>query len=111
MTGAPLMHDNHEAELRMALAEGLISREEAEALREEARESGRSPLQLLQARGLISEESVLALRPAQGAEPTPTMAPSTQRPAGPATAPIAEPAFEPTIVPRGSTLDGAATLG
>jgi predicted Ser/Thr protein kinase len=109
------MHDQHEAELRMALAEGLISREETDALREEARKSGRSPLQVLQARGLISDGSVLALRPAEGSEPTPTLMPRSEHApkpaAGPVTAPAAGSAFEPTIVPHGSTMDGAATLG
>ncbi|HEX8703779.1 MAG TPA: serine/threonine-protein kinase, partial [Myxococcaceae bacterium] len=106
------MHDPHEAELRMALAEGLISREEIDALREEARKSGRGPLRVLQARGVISEQSLLALRPVEGAEPTPTIPPrSQQAPTLPPRAePAAEPAFEPTIVPRSSS-DGAETLG
>jgi predicted Ser/Thr protein kinase/cytochrome c-type biogenesis protein CcmH/NrfG len=105
------MHDKHEAELRMALAEGLISRGDAEALRKEALESGRSPLKVLQDRGVISEESVLALRPAEGSEPTPTLMPRSETAPRPAAAPAAGVAFEPTIVPRGSTMDGAATLG
>ncbi len=77
------MHDEHEAELRMALAEGLVSREEADALREEARKTGRSPLQLLKARGLISDESLAAIRDDEVTD---------------------------TVVPRHAQ-DGAATLG
>jgi serine/threonine-protein kinase len=108
------MHDKYEAELRMALAEGLISREEAGALREEALRTGYSPLRLLQARGLISEESVLALQPAGGSDPTPTLLPRSEpapTPATkPATRPASEPAFAPTLVPRNSA-DGSKTLG
>ncbi|MFY1825999.1 protein kinase domain-containing protein [Myxococcus fulvus] len=60
---------DQDAELRIALAEGLISREEAEALREEARRSGRGVLELLVARGRCSEASFAAL--AQGGSPPP----------------------------------------
>ncbi|MDY7231296.1 protein kinase domain-containing protein [Hyalangium rubrum] len=77
------MSPEHEAELRMALAEGLVSREEAAILREESRRTGQSPLQLLQARGQVSEQSLALLRQAD---------------------------VEPTLVPR-ATADGAATLG
>src|SRR5687768_8707887 len=55
------MHEEHEAELRMALAEGLISREEADALREDARRLGKSPLALLKERGVVSDASLAAL--------------------------------------------------
>jgi predicted Ser/Thr protein kinase len=81
------MRDEHEAELRMALAEGLVSREEAAALREQALASGRSPLQLLKDRGQVSDESLAALRPAKAED------------------------VDETHVPRGSSLDGAPTLG
>ncbi|WP_224240590.1 serine/threonine-protein kinase [Hyalangium gracile] len=72
-----------EAELRMAVAEGLISREEADQLGEEARRLGRSPMQLLKERGLISDESLAELAKAD---------------------------VEPTLVPR-ARADGADTLG
>jgi len=98
------MHDLHETELRIALAEGLVSREEVEKLREEARRSGRSPLQLLRLRGVLSEESLLAIRQEQGSEPTPTMAPRAASAAEPS-------AFEATVVPRSGSMEGAATLG
>ncbi len=77
------MHDEHEAQLRMALAEGLVSREELPALREEAQRTGVAPLELLLRRGALSEESLAALRHAD---------------------------VEPTLIP-GGRLDGATTLG
>ncbi|WP_414640730.1 protein kinase domain-containing protein [Archangium sp.] len=46
----------------MAVAEGLLSREEAEALREEALRLGRAPLELLVERGRLSEDSLVSLR-------------------------------------------------
>ena len=49
------MHEDLEAELRMVLAEGLVTREEVEPLREESVRSGKGPLAILQARGLISD--------------------------------------------------------
>ncbi len=69
----------------MALAEGLVSREEAAALREESLKTGRSPLELLKARGAISEESLAAIR-------------------------NEDEAVTDTVVPRASK-DGAETLG
>ncbi|WNG33685.1 protein kinase [Archangium violaceum] len=57
------MHEHHEEELRIAVAEGLISREEAAALGEEARRLGQGPLELLRARGRLSEQTLAALRP------------------------------------------------
>ena len=78
------MHEELEAELRMALAEGLITREEVEPLREESLRSGKNPLALLQARGLISDESLDDLRKAD---------------------------VEETFVPRATGSGGAETLG
>ncbi|MFY2561231.1 protein kinase domain-containing protein [Corallococcus terminator] len=59
------MYDHHEEELRIAVAEGLIPREEAATLGEEARRLGRGPLALLHERGRISEQTLAALRPSQ----------------------------------------------
>jgi predicted Ser/Thr protein kinase len=56
------MSDAHEAELGLALAEGVLKRDEADALGAEARRLGRSPLELLVARGTLSEETLLSLR-------------------------------------------------
>ncbi|WP_224371475.1 serine/threonine-protein kinase [Hyalangium versicolor] len=77
------MRVDTEAELRMAVAEGLISREEATSLGEEARRLGRSPMSLLKERGLISEESLAEIRKAD---------------------------VDPTLVPRSRT-DNGETLG
>ncbi|MCP3145181.1 serine/threonine-protein kinase [Pyxidicoccus xibeiensis] len=54
-------HEEDEAELRMAVAEGLISREEARLLREQARTLSRGPLELLAAQGRYSEETLAPL--------------------------------------------------
>jgi serine/threonine-protein kinase len=78
------MHEDFEAELRMALAEGLITREEVEPLREESLRSGKGPMELLKARGLISDESLADLRKAD---------------------------VEETFVPRAAATGGAETLG
>jgi predicted Ser/Thr protein kinase len=78
------MHVDFEAELRMAVAEGLVSREEAVALGEEARRLGRSPLELLKSRKLISDASLAELRKED---------------------------VDPTLVPQAKTGDGAQTLG
>ncbi|OJT25148.1 hypothetical protein BO221_12300 [Archangium sp. Cb G35] len=56
------MSDAFDSELRMAVAEGLLSREEAEALREEALRLKRDPLELLVERGRLSEDSLVSLR-------------------------------------------------
>ncbi len=77
-----------EEELRMAIAEGLVSREEAAALGEEARRLGRSPLELLKERGLISDAELAELRNAD-----------------------AEIDATPTYVPRSRATGGADTLG
>jgi eukaryotic-like serine/threonine-protein kinase len=54
--------DAFDSELRMAVAEGLLSREEAEALRQEALRLGRPPLELLVERGRLSPDSLVSLR-------------------------------------------------
>jgi tetratricopeptide (TPR) repeat protein/predicted Ser/Thr protein kinase len=56
------MHEEYEVELRWALAEGLLSQEEVDGLREEAGRVGRSPLSLLVERGRLSPESLVSLR-------------------------------------------------
>jgi tetratricopeptide (TPR) repeat protein/predicted Ser/Thr protein kinase len=56
-----------DAELRIALAEGIVSREEAEALAEEARRLGRGLLDLLVERGRLTEAVAARLR--QGTAP------------------------------------------
>ncbi|MDC0712159.1 protein kinase [Stigmatella sp. ncwal1] len=56
------MQEEHEAELRIAVSEGLISREEADGLREEARHRRLSPLAVLRERGVLSEKSLASLR-------------------------------------------------
>jgi hypothetical protein len=49
------MYQDFEVEPRAALAEGLLSEQEADSLREEARRLERSPLALLRERGRLSE--------------------------------------------------------
>jgi len=61
------LHDQHQEELRIAVAEGLLSQEEAATLSEEARRLGRSPLMLLHQRGRISDQTLAALQPSTGA--------------------------------------------
>ncbi|WP_328700747.1 protein kinase domain-containing protein [Corallococcus silvisoli] len=56
------MLESNEAELRLALAEGLLSREEVDALREEAARHGASPLELLVKRGRLTPGSLTSLR-------------------------------------------------
>ncbi|ATB36472.1 hypothetical protein CYFUS_001887 [Cystobacter fuscus] len=55
------MHPDFEVELRVALAEGLVSEQEADSLREEARRLERSPLALLRERGRLSEGTLLSM--------------------------------------------------
>jgi serine/threonine-protein kinase len=55
------MYPDDEVELRAALAEGLVSAEEAEQLREEARRLGRGPLALLRERGRLSEGTLISM--------------------------------------------------
>ncbi|WP_163999194.1 protein kinase domain-containing protein [Pyxidicoccus caerfyrddinensis] len=56
------MSEQYEAELRHALAEGVLSRDEVEALRTEAARRGLGPLELLREQGRLSEDSLIALR-------------------------------------------------
>ncbi|MGZ3457928.1 MAG: serine/threonine-protein kinase, partial [Archangium sp.] len=55
------MHPDFEVELRAALAEGLVSEQEAGPLREEARRLERSPLALLRERGRLSEGTLISM--------------------------------------------------
>jgi predicted Ser/Thr protein kinase len=55
------MSDVHEVELRIAVAQGILSREEADALAEEARQKRQNPLLLLKDRGRLSEETFVSL--------------------------------------------------
>ncbi|MEO5725363.1 MAG: serine/threonine-protein kinase, partial [Byssovorax sp.] len=56
------MYGAHDAELRLALAEGILSQEEALSLGEEARRLSRSPLSLLVERGRLSHETFTSLQ-------------------------------------------------
>jgi predicted Ser/Thr protein kinase len=56
------MPDLRERELQIAVAEGVLSRSEADALAAEARLTQQSPLALLVERGRLSEESCRSLR-------------------------------------------------
>jgi serine/threonine-protein kinase len=55
------MHPDFEVELRAALVEGLVSEQEADSLREEARRLERSPLALLRERGRLSEGTLISM--------------------------------------------------
>jgi predicted Ser/Thr protein kinase len=55
------MTPGYETEIWLALDEGILSREESEALLEEARRLGRSPLALLHERGRVSKETLASL--------------------------------------------------
>ena len=56
------MRANHEAELRIALTEGLLTKTEATALSDEAARLLLSPLELLVERGKLSSETLASLR-------------------------------------------------
>ncbi|HEX5749497.1 MAG TPA: protein kinase [Archangium sp.] len=60
----------YEEELLLALDEGLLSHEEAGALREEALRLERGPFELLRERGLLSEDTLLMLREELSGEDT-----------------------------------------
>ncbi|OJH41346.1 hypothetical protein [Cystobacter ferrugineus] len=63
------MHADHETEIWIALEEGILTRQEEDSIREEARRLGRGPLELLRERGRISEETLTSLqRRASGPE-------------------------------------------
>jgi serine/threonine-protein kinase len=53
----------------MAVAEGLLSREEAEAIKEEASRLGRNPMELLVERGRLSADTLASLRREATPEP------------------------------------------
>jgi serine/threonine-protein kinase len=91
------MHEDHEAELRVALLEGLLSSAEAEQLRQEAARLERSPLELLAERGRLSARTLDSLRAAAGLGPPGARAgPELGSTAGPdRTAP--EPTGSPTF--------------
>jgi len=55
------MREPYEGELRIAIAEGLLTRADAKVLAEEAREKQQSPLALLVERGRLSEDSLRSL--------------------------------------------------
>ncbi|PTL79961.1 serine/threonine-protein kinase [Vitiosangium sp. GDMCC 1.1324] len=71
------MFDAYDSELRMAVAKGLLSRDEAEALHVEALRLGRASLELLVERGLLSADSLASLRGEAAPGPVP---PSTLTP-------------------------------
>jgi len=75
-TGGTFVSDAFDSELRMAVAEGLLSREEADALREEALRLGRPPLELLVERGKLSEDSLASLRKEAQEQTRTTMEPA-----------------------------------
>ncbi len=92
------MFEEHELELRLAMTEGLLSRKEEKALREQARQREQSPLELLLEQARLSDETFAQLRQAVrdalraragAADGAPTLEhpPSPQEQAG------AEPAF------------------
>jgi serine/threonine-protein kinase len=68
------MSAEHEAELRIALAEGIVGASEAVALGEEAARALRSPLDLLVERGKLTAETLASLRaiPAKALDPDAT---------------------------------------
>jgi serine/threonine-protein kinase len=63
------LSEQHDSELRMAVAEGLLSREEAEAIKEEASRLGRNPIELLVERGRLSADTLASLRREATSEP------------------------------------------
>jgi serine/threonine-protein kinase len=89
------MREAHEAEILLVLNEGLLSRDEAERLREDAARQGRGPLELLRERGRISPDTLALLRRSVH-EPA---APALLSPDGDATRPPPAPAPGPAIAP------------
>ncbi|QSQ21530.1 protein kinase [Pyxidicoccus parkwayensis] len=69
------MSERYEAELRHALAEGVLSREEVEALRAEVVRRGVGPLELLREQGRLSEDSLVVLRREALADVAPAVVP------------------------------------
>jgi predicted Ser/Thr protein kinase len=86
----------YEEELRLAVSEGMLSREEAEALREEALRLKRDPLELLLERGRLSEDTLASLR----------RAPLSAAPAEPAAQPVEASTLRPAA-PRAATSEEA----
>ncbi|WP_254360507.1 protein kinase domain-containing protein [Corallococcus exiguus] len=75
----------------MALAEGLLSREDVDALREEAGRRGVSPLQLLVERGRLTGDSLVSLRRSLEVEtPLPASKGESPRDSAPHAPPIEE---------------------
>ncbi|WP_414641222.1 protein kinase domain-containing protein [Archangium sp.] len=70
MSSTGAKREAYEEELLLALDEGLLSHEEAEALREEALRRERGPLELLRERGRLSEDTLLMLREELSGEAT-----------------------------------------
>src|SRR5690242_2160344 len=63
------MYGDYEMEIWIALDEGVLTRQEADAVREEAHRLGRSPLELLRERGRLSAQTLASLqRRASGPE-------------------------------------------
>jgi len=95
------MREDDEAEWRAVLFEGLLSEAEVELLREEAARAGWSPLELLRARGRLSERTLASLRLVARAAPEADVAgPSTAAPgASRAVAPASEDAAPAFPVP------------
>jgi serine/threonine-protein kinase len=89
-----VMSELREVELQIAVAEGILSRADADALGEEARRKQRSPLALLVERGRLSEESCQSLR----AEALHGSAPRVIDPDGP-TLPLLPPSAEEPAFP------------
>jgi serine/threonine-protein kinase len=89
--------DQQDAELKVALAHGVLTMAEADGLRDEARRAAQSPLRLLVERGRLSDQTYVSLAreaeevaagPAPRAvEDGPTLARSAERPAAAASPP------------------------
>ncbi|TSC25243.1 serine/threonine-protein kinase [Corallococcus sp. Z5C101001] len=95
----------YEEELRIAVAEGLVSEADAPALEEEARRVGKGPLALLHAHGRISDATLAALMPRAGA----ALEASTMAPLTPAASPSQ--AAPPFPLPRWDRYQGLRFLG
>jgi tetratricopeptide (TPR) repeat protein/predicted Ser/Thr protein kinase len=107
------MHLEHEAELRIAVAEGLLVEEEVEALREEARRLEQSPLTLLAERRPLSDETLDSLRQAARALASPQAgapdgASTLMRSPARAQSPLETPAFP---IPGWDRYEGVRFLG
>jgi predicted Ser/Thr protein kinase len=84
----------YEDELHLALIEGVVTRDQLEPLREEARRLERSPLQLLLERGQLSPETVSSLRgEAQRQAKAAAEEPPTQQPGAAKPSASTEPTF------------------